>query len=163
MTHCIYIYIVHIDRNSLAKDGDDMCSNGSGEKDCCCESGTHTHHHPSRCDCGEGMPRRFLRPFLLLLLTEGPSHGYELTQSLKEFQPEGLNVEPSILYRILKHMENEGLATSSLDDSGTGPARKVYELTPEGFEALDLWASSLEGTARMLDSFKKRYERTRGN
>jgi poly-beta-hydroxybutyrate-responsive repressor len=109
------------------------------------------------------MPRRFVRPFVLLLLAEGPSHGYELAGSLKEFSPEGLNVEPSILYRMLRQMEEEGLATSSLDDSGTGPARKVYVLTPEGREALDLWASSLEGTARMLDSFRERYERTRGN
>jgi poly-beta-hydroxybutyrate-responsive repressor len=109
------------------------------------------------------MPRRFVRPFVLLLLAEGPSHGYELARSLKEFAPEGLNAEPSILYRMLRQMEEEGLATSSLDDSGTGPARKVYELTPEGREALDLWASSLEGTARMLDSFRERYERARGN
>ena len=108
------------------------------------------------------MPRRFVRPFVLLLLAEGPSHGYELARSLKEFAPEGLNAEPSILYRMLRQMEKEGLAKSSLDDSGTGPARKVYELTSGGREALDLWASSLEGTARMLGSFRKRYERTRG-
>lgn len=141
-----------------------MCKDTNQDKNCCCETGGHAgHHHPSRCDCGEGMPRRFIRPFVLLLLAEGPSHGYELSQSLKGFSAEGLNVEPSILYRILKQMESENLATSSLDDTGTGPARKVYDLTPEGWEALDLWASSLEGTARMLGSFRERYERTRGN
>lgn len=121
------------------------------------------HRHHPRCDCGEDMPRRFVRPFVLLLLAEGASHGYELARSLKEFAPEGMKVEPSILYRMLRQMEDEGLTTSSLDDSGAGPARKVYELTPGGREALDLWASSLEGTARMLGSFRERYERTRGN
>lgn len=141
-----------------------MRTDDNQENNCCCESGGNAqHHHPSRFDCGEGMPRRFVRPFVLLLLAEGPSHGYELAGSLKDFAPEGLNVEPSILYRMLRQMEEEGLATSSLNDSGTGPARKVYELTSEGREALDLWASSLEGTARMLDSFKERYERARGN
>lgn len=140
-----------------------MCTEGNQENNCCCESGAHTDRHRARCDCGEGMPRRFVRPFVLLLLAERPSHGYELAGSLKEFSPEGLNVEPSILYRMLRQMKEEGLATSSLDDSGSGPARKVYELTSEGREALDLWASSLEGTARMLDSFRERYERTRGN
>jgi poly-beta-hydroxybutyrate-responsive repressor len=104
------------------------------------------------------MPRRFVRPFVLLLLAEGPSHGYELARSLKEFAPEGLNADPSILYRLLRQMEEEGLATSSLDDSGTGPARKVYELTAGGREALELWASSLEGMAELLASFRKRYE-----
>ncbi len=137
-----------------------MCADDNLEG-CCRESGGRAHdHHSSRCDCGEGMSRRFLRPFLLLLLAEGPSHGYELAGCLKEFSPEGLGVEPSILYRMLKQMEVEELATSSLDDSGTGPARKVYELTSEGREALDLWASSLQGTARMLGSFQERYERT---
>lgn len=70
-------------------------------------------------------------------------------------------MEPSILYRMLKQMREEGLTTSSLDDSGTGPVRKVYELTSEGREALDLWASSLQDTAGTLDSFSERYERTR--
>src|SRR5450756_1299103 len=80
-----------------------MCADGNQENECCCGSSGHArHHHPSRCDCGEGMPRRFVRPFVLLLLAEGPSHGYELARSLKEFSSEGLNVEPSILYRMLR-------------------------------------------------------------
>ena len=140
-----------------------MCSEGHNGNNCYRESGGQPLHHRARCDCGEGMPRRFVRPFVLLLLAEGPSHGYELARSLNEFAPEGLNPEPSVLYRMLRQMEEEGLATSSLDDSGGGPARKVYELTPGGCEALDLWASSLEGTTRMLDSFRERYERTRGS
>ncbi len=140
-----------------------MFTDGDAENGCCCERGGHEgHRHPPNCDCGEGVPRRFIRPLVLLLLAEGPSHGYELAQSLKKFSPEGLSVEPSILYRILRQMEREGLTTHSLDDSGTGPARRVYELTSEGREALDLWASSLESAARMLDSFKERYKRIRG-
>jgi PadR family transcriptional regulator, regulatory protein PadR len=140
-----------------------MCTEHHQQNNRCCDSRDHAlHHHDSHCDCGEEMPRRFVRPLVLLLLAEGPSHGYELAQSLERFPPEGVNVEPSILYRMLKQMENEGLATSSLDDSGTGPARKVYELTPEGLEALNLWSSSLEGTAGMLRSFKERYERLGG-
>ena len=87
-----------------------MCGNSSKDENCCCEGpGHHPHHHPSRCDCGEEMPRRFIRPFLLLLLAEGPSHGYELAQELDEFSQGGLSVEPSFLYRILKQMEHEGL------------------------------------------------------
>lgn len=140
-----------------------MCDENQQAEECCCGNEGHPHHNRARCDCGEGMPRRFIRPLALLLLAEGPSHGYELARSLNEFAPGGLNLEPSVLYRMLRQMEEEGLTSSSLDDSGTGPARKVYELTPEGREALDLWASSLEGTTRMLGSFRERYERMRGS
>lgn len=136
-----------------------MCDESGGRVGGCCDHGAGEGRRLTHCDCGEALPRRFLRPFLLLLLSEGASHGYELARSLTG---DGLDVEPSILYRALHRMEEEGLATSALDDSGTGPARKVYELTAEGREALDLWASSLAGTADMLASFSERYGRTRG-
>lgn len=48
--------------------------------------------------------------------------------------------------------------TGSLDDTGAGPARKVYSLTPEGVEMLDLWATSLEETLRLPNELKARYE-----
>lgn len=138
-----------------------MCTDDKHPNECCCGPGHSRVDHPPGCDPGQGVPRRLVRPFLLQLLAEGPSHGYELAGLLKGFSPGSPDLEPSILYRVLKSMEAEGLATSSLDDSGAGPARKVYQLTPGGREALDRWALSLEKTAGLLDSFRKRYERTR--
>lgn len=138
------------------------CSETDHGGQSCCDSGGHPHRHGSiRCDCGEGIARRFLRPFALLLLAEKPSHGYDLARSLSELAPEGLSADPSVLYRLLRQMEDEGLATSSLDASGAGPARKVYELTGDGQEALDLWACSLEGLGDLFSSFKSRYDAVR--
>ena len=137
------------------------------EEDCGC-GGHHehgSHHGPMQaarmfadhCSCGSETPRRFMRPILMLLLAEEPAHGYELMGRIKEFGIGQGGMDPSLLYRLLRHLERGGLAESSLDDSGTGPARKVYRLTPEGLEVLDLWAANLEEVSTFLQQFKERY------
>jgi PadR family transcriptional regulator PadR len=131
-----------------------------------CGPGHHGpgHHGPgSQCgsffEGGQGVTRRFLKPVVLLLLAESPYHGYELMTRLKDFGIDHTNMDPSILYRLLRNIEREGLAESSLNDSGSGPARKVYTLTPEGREVLEIWAANIEGIVAFLGEFKARYER----
>ena len=132
--------------------------------------GTH-FHHPRMTHHGRmtgGMPieipgfgtdntRRFLRPVVMLLLAEEPMHGYELMGRLKEFGIGQGGMDPSLLYRLLRVLERAGLAESSLDDSGSGPARKVYNLTPEGIEVLDMWAANLDEVSDLLNKFKQRH------
>ncbi len=137
----------------------------------------HSHHHSGHAGpcggpgqwgaffeggMGGGITRRFLRPVVLLLLAESPIHGYELMGKLKEFGIDHTNMDPSVLYRLLRNIEREGLAESSLNDSGSGPARKVYTLTPEGREVLDIWAASIEGITTFLGEFKERYGKLPG-
>jgi PadR family transcriptional regulator PadR len=136
------------------------------------ESGCSSHfHHPRMIHHGRmtgGMPieipgfghdntRRFLRPVVMLLLAEEPMHGYELMGRLKEFGIGQGGMDPSLLYRLLRVLERAGLAESSLDDSGSGPARKVYNLTPEGMEVLDMWAANLDEVSDLLGKFKERH------
>jgi DNA-binding PadR family transcriptional regulator len=73
------------------------------------------------------------------------------------------SIDPSILYRLLRFLEAEGLAESTLDDSGAGPARKVYRLTPEGREVLDFWATSLDSVTGFIEEFRRRYEKVVGD
>lgn len=105
------------------------------------------------------LSNRFLRPYILLLLAEEPTHGYELIGRLSSFGIDQGSTDPSILYRVLRVMESEGLLTSSLDASGSGPARKVYELTGEGVEVLDMWAAKLEQMTQFFNGFAKRYSK----
>ena len=95
----------------------------------------------------------------MLLLAEEPVHGYELMGRLREFGIGHGGMDPSLIYRLLRHLERGGLAESSLDDSGTGPARKVYRLTPEGMEVLDMWAANLDEVSTLLQQFKERYSK----
>ncbi len=72
----------------------------------------------------------------LLILREENSYGYELMERVREFGFEQIN--PGILYRTLRQMENEGLGKSTWETSGDGPARRVYAITAYGEESLKL-------------------------
>ncbi|MBC7253245.1 MAG: PadR family transcriptional regulator [Actinobacteria bacterium] len=107
---------------------------------------------------GAGFMRHLLRPAVLLLLAEEPSHGYRLMGRLKELGI-GKGMDPSLLYRLLRVMDKSGLAESTLDDTGAGPARKVYRLTPQGMELLDMWMSRLDDDLEIVERIRERYHR----
>lgn len=103
-----------------------------------------------------GLPRNFLRPCLLLLLGERPSHGYDLLERLEEL---GFRQrDPGLLYRSLRAMEQEGLVRSRWEASAIGPQRRTYELSEEGEDWLHAWAGSLRETRRSISHFLGRYE-----
>ena len=102
------------------------------------------------------LPKNFLRPCLLLLLREQPAHGYELLERLRTFSFEGS--DPGGLYRSLRKLEEEGLVRSAWEQSSTGPARRIYEITRAGMEELHRWAKGLAEARGTLDTFLGRYE-----
>ena len=103
---------------------------------------------------------RFVEPSLLLLLREGPLHGYELLERIPELGVEG-RVDIGNLYRLLRALEEEGLVTSEWSAELPGPAKRTYELTAEGRRLLDRWAEALQRAEETISSFLKRYEEGR--
>ncbi len=106
---------------------------------------------------------RFLEPTLLFLLHHGPAHGYTLLEQLRDFGLE--TFDPSVIYRVLREMEDQGWVTSTWDDTQTqGPPRRVYRLTALGDEVLRLWVQDLEETRglidRLLGAYRRRMEET---
>lgn len=97
---------------------------------------------------------RMLEPALLVLLSQGGFHGYTLLERLDAM---GLSaLQPSMVYRILREMEDAGWVTSTWDREQTqGPPRRVYTLTQEGYAALREWKKHLEQAqgiiARLLE------------
>jgi PadR family transcriptional regulator PadR len=93
---------------------------------------------------------RILKPTLLLLLHHGPAHGYTLIERLDGY---GLgDVNPSVVYRALRDMEEKGWVASSWDDEQTkGPPRRVYSLTALGDEVLAWWTQDLRETQKVID------------
>ncbi len=93
---------------------------------------------PGRRARGGGRGRRrqglmgFLRPCLLFLLTQDDAHGYSLLDELAEFGIDPEQVDPSLIYRTLRDMEEAGWVTSEWGEESQGPQRRVYRIVPEG-------------------------------
>lgn len=101
-----------------------------------------------------GFPRAYLRPSLLLLLGEAPSHGYDLLEQVRAL---GMRVaEPGGLYRALRAMDEEGLVRSWWEPSLSGPARRLYVITEDGRHALREWATELALLRHLIDGILDR-------
>lgn len=103
-----------------------------------------------------GLPRHYLKPCLLLLLSEGSSHGYDLLDQVRGLGIRG--AEPGGLYRYLRAMEKEELVSSWWEPSQAGPARRTYVLTDKGKKALDDSISALREVREILVSLVGRYD-----
>ena len=55
---------------------------------------------------------RFTEPAILLLLREGPKHGYQLLERLPELSAGDGHIDLGNLYRLLRALEAEGLVSS---------------------------------------------------
>jgi poly-beta-hydroxybutyrate-responsive repressor len=100
---------------------------------------------------------RFVEPSLLLLLSEGSNHGYELAEQVESLLGEG-RVDLGNLYRLLRSLEAEGLVRSTWSDDLPGPLKRTYELTDEGRALLDAWAESLRAGQQRIGTFLQRYD-----
>jgi DNA-binding PadR family transcriptional regulator len=102
-----------------------------------------------------------LGPVLLLRLSEGAAHGYSLLEGLDEFDLGHL--DPSVVYRMLREMEDEGWVTSTWDQDQTqGPPRRVYELSGRGRTVLAQWAGDLEASKSRIERFLDAYRQGKG-
>lgn len=104
----------------------------------------------------DGLSRSYVRPCLLLLLAEGPSHGYELLEQVR--QAGVRNADAGGLYRCLRAMEQADLVSSWWEPSQSGPARRSYLLTEAGRVAVGEAVSSLRDVHRLLGGVVDRFE-----
>lgn len=82
--------------------------------------------------------------WLLLMLRDGESYGYELRRELVARAGE---LDPAVMYRSLRDMERNGLITSRWMSSHSGPRRRVYDITTRGRGELERIADAI-ATAR---------------
>jgi len=103
---------------------------------------------------------RLVEPALLQLLAERPRHGYDLLEHIPALVGDGAEVDLGNLYRMLRALESEGLVSSHWDVDTSGPARRIYTLTPAGERLLKAWASALRSTGSVIATFLDRFDRT---
>jgi PadR family transcriptional regulator len=95
---------------------------------------------------------RLGEPALLLLVSDGPTHGYELLERLPGLIGED-RVDVGNVYRALRALEDEGLVVSEWQAELPGPAKRTYTLTDEGRALLTEWLGSLEALRESLTTF----------
>jgi len=103
--------------------------------------------------------RGFTEPCILLALWDGPAHGYRLIHSIQELGVSAASIDTSNIYRTLRLMEDEGLVASNWATEGSGPARRVYEITDVGRDALRVWSEALRQTKNDLQQFLEAHAR----
>lgn len=122
----------------------------------------HNVHHSRNkghgcCGPASGRMLGFLQPWLLLLLSEKPAHGYQLLDRLNQ-KEDTRSIDPGFLYRTLRQFEEGRLVKSLWDMEGQGPARRVYEITADGTEYLHAWAGHIHSTKERLGRFLETHE-----
>lgn len=109
---------------------------------------------------GSKKTERYIQPSILLTLKTRPSYGYELIQEIAKFGFIQGQVPPGMIYRHLRELEENGLVASEWETQGSGPAKRVYQLTGEGLDVLGFWIGYMQEQAERLLTFVARYERT---
>jgi DNA-binding PadR family transcriptional regulator len=82
-----------------------------------------------------------LRSFLLGLLNQKPMSGYDIKQSLRNFDWLIGSPSPGSLYPALRGLLQDGLVTVDVVVRQDRPPRKEYHISPAGQEVLRQWIS----------------------
>ncbi len=73
---------------------------------------------------------------LLAVLEPGPRHGYAIMEALRERSNGQVDLPTGTIYPALHRLERAGLIQATWSAAG-GRRRRVYQLTPAGWGALD--------------------------
>jgi poly-beta-hydroxybutyrate-responsive repressor len=106
-----------------------------------------------------GKRERYIQPSILMGLHVKLSYGYELIQNLQKYGFVKGQAPPGMIYRHLRQLEEDGLVRSEWQTEGSGPAKRMYGITPEGEKVLGLWIEYMEELANNLQRFVETYRK----
>lgn len=86
------------------------------------------------------------------MLEASPRHGYELKREFDERFSSTRPLDFGQVYATLSRLERSGRVRRIGEKTGAGPARKYYEITAPGRQALETWLSKPEGSHPFLQS-----------
>jgi len=106
---------------------------------------------PAACPCSGATLGRLIQPAIMAVLARGPLHGYCIVQRLARTPVlDGDRPDPTGVYRMLRGMEDRVLVVSSWGLSDSGPAKRLYRLTPAGRRCLGRWVETLAAYRRSI-------------
>ena len=100
----------------------------------------------------DGRRGRWIEPFLLLLIADGPIHGYSVISRLNGMEVASEGIDVGMVYRTLREFESQGLVKTKwgLEE---GPPRREYRLTAKGLQVLDEWVGVMAERRRLIEAF----------
>jgi poly-beta-hydroxybutyrate-responsive repressor len=108
---------------------------------------------------GSKKSERYIQSSILMALKIRSSYGYELIKEISQFGFVEGQAPPGMIYRHLRDLEENGLVSSEWQTEGAGPAKRVYQLTPEGNEVLDIWIAYMKNQVDKLLNFIEIYNK----
>lgn len=75
----------------------------------------------------------------ILIQSKTPMYGYEIGILLDGLGEHGLPMNHGALYPVLRSLEKQGLLTSEVEPSTSGPPRRYYRPTSAGRAAFSEW------------------------
>ncbi len=76
--------------------------------------------------------RGYIDTFLLCLLSDGPSYGYEISRQIRQRTQEKYVIKETTLYSAFTRLERGGYIESFHADGSSGKRRTYYRITPKG-------------------------------
>jgi DNA-binding PadR family transcriptional regulator len=84
---------------------------------------------------------------ILLGILRSPASGYDIKGRFDEVFSHFWAADLPQIYRTLNRMESDGQLTVTREPSDKGPARRVYQITPDGEQALRAWLTTAPALA----------------
>ena len=81
-----------------------------------------------------------------------PLYGYQIARRLEGSSQGETPIKQGTLYPILRSMEAQGLLSSHVGPSDSGPSRKYYAVTELGMHMLEEWKTIWVRTRNFVDA-----------
>ena len=91
----------------------------------------------------------------VLSRSKEPMYGYQIAKLLEESGPDFPMMKQGTLYPVLRSLEENGLLSSLVEPSVSGPPRRYYKITDEGQNALKEWLEIWKQTKKFVDAILK--------
>jgi len=85
---------------------------------------------------------------VLALLAKSENYAYEIASQMAQ----AIGMGEGTIYPLMRRMQSDGLVSTYLVESPSGPSRKYYRLTPAGQTALETQAAEWRGFATAVDA-----------
>ena len=87
---------------------------------------------------------------VLALLSKGDNYAYDIASRMAD----AVGMGEGTVYPLMRRMQNDGLVSTYLQESASGPSRKYYKITKAGRSAFDAqraeWKTFEEAVKKLL-------------